>query len=195
MTTLNKQSRHYSISRFITWFLVLAYSVWLIYRAGSGAVGPDVAEYLATQTGEATIYLLLLTLSITPYVKFSKRTRFARLRRHLGLASFFMAFLHVLSYLGLFVVFDWAAIEDDLTKRPYIIVGFIAFVTMAMLAVTSNRFSQIKLKQRWKKLHRLVYVIAVLSLLHIWWQVRSDFYYPLIYSMIFAWLMLLRYRY
>jgi sulfoxide reductase heme-binding subunit YedZ len=136
--------------------------------------------------------ILLCTLAVTPVRKFSGLTWLIRFRRLLGLFAFFYGVLHFTIYLvdkGL----DWQLISGDLTKRPFIIVGFIAFVLMIPLAVTSTGWSIRKLGgKRWNLLHRLIYVSAVLAIIHFWWKVKADHSEPATYGTILAVLLLAR---
>jgi sulfoxide reductase heme-binding subunit YedZ len=111
---------------------------------------------------------------MTPLQRMSGWPGFISVRRQLGLWCFTYVALHMLAYSFFILGFDWAQLGVELVKRPYIIVGALGFVGLLMLAVTSNRYSQRRLGSRWKKLHRLVYVILGLGLLHMLWIVRAD---------------------
>ncbi|TPE47415.1 sulfoxide reductase heme-binding subunit YedZ [Maribrevibacterium harenarium] len=128
-----------------------------------------------TWTGVWTIVMLFLTLVVSPLSKRIRRVNLLKCRQGLGLASFCYAFLHLLAYLFLHAGLDATWVVEDLTEKPYIIFGWLAFGGYVLLASTSNRVAKRKLKQRWKSLHRAVYLIALLSLLHLWWQIRADY--------------------
>ena len=117
----------------------------------------------------------------------------AKYRRMLGLYSFFYAMLHLLAFATFIVGWDIEYLIVEVTKRPYAIVGFIAILLLVPLAVTSTKRMQQRLKKRWLILHKLIYVISILALLHIVWQIRSDFFEALVYGLLLCWL--LGYRY
>jgi len=135
---------------------------------------------------------LLLSLSITPLRHLTQQAWLIAVRRLLGLWMFAYACLHVTTYLWLDYQFDWADIVKDIVKHPYVLVGAAALLLTLPLAVTSNQRAIKALKQRWKILHKLVYVIGVLVLLHFWWLVKKDVTEPVIYSLVFALLIALR---
>ena len=134
------------------------------------------------ETGEWTLRFLLLTLMITPLRRLSGKSWLIKLRRMLGLYAFFYACLHFITYIWFDHYFDWVEIIKDIPKRPFITVGFSAFVLLIPLAVTSTNKMMRRLKKNWVKLHRLVYVIAVLGVLHFLWLVKADTLEPLIYA-------------
>lgn len=164
--------------------------VWLVYRVVINDLGVEPGKTVLEYLGETAISFLLITLSITPLKKKLGIGVFVRYRRMLGLYCLFYACLHVVSY-GLFIV-DWYDFFGSLYKRPYVIVGALAFSILIALGVTSPKAMVRKLGKSWKKLHRLVYVAALLVVVHVWWQSRSDFTEPLIYLVIFLVLMLAR---
>ena len=143
-------------------------------------------------TGEWALRFLLLTLAITPLRKFTRINSFIRYRRMLGLFAFFYASLHFLTYLILDQFFDWQEIIKDIVERPYITVGFVAFVLLIPLAITSTKKMVSRLGSRWQKLHKLVYLIGILAILHFLWLVKADLLEPLIYSIVLATLLVLR---
>jgi sulfoxide reductase heme-binding subunit YedZ len=109
-----------------------------------------------------------------------------RLRRMLGLFAFFYAVLHVVVYLWLDRQLSWAEIVVDITERPYITLGFVAFVILSVLAATSPRAVVRRLGRNWKRLHRAVYAAAVLGVLHFWWLVKADITEPAVYAVALA---------
>lgn len=177
----------------MTFFLVallpLARLVWLGVTDGLGA---NPVEFVIHSLGTWTLVGLLVTLSVTPVRLITGIKWPLQLRRMMGLFTFFYATLHFLSYAGLDQWFDWAAITKDIAKHPYVLVGFTAFVLMAPLAATSNQAAIRKLRQRWQTLHRLVYPIAILGVLHYWWLVKKDIREPLIYAIVLAVLLIIR---
>jgi sulfoxide reductase heme-binding subunit YedZ len=144
--------------------------------------------------GRWALNFLLLTLTITPLVALTGRREWLRLRRMLGLFAFAYALLHFLVYLLLDQSLDLRAVIADIAKRPYITIGFTALVLLVPLAATSTAAMMRKLGRRWQKLHRLVYVIAVLGVWHFYWQVKADVRQPLIYAALLALLFALRWR-
>jgi sulfoxide reductase heme-binding subunit YedZ len=164
----------------------------LIARGASGALGPNPVEAITHFTGDWTLRLLLVTLAITPLRRLTAQVWLVRYRRMLGLFSFFYAVLHFTTYLWLDRFFDLGTIAEDVLKRPYITVGFAAFVLMVPLAITSTQGWIRRLGRRWKRLHRAVYAIGVLGVLHYLWLVKADLLEPAIYGGILAVLLGLR---
>ena len=173
----------------------IAAAVWPVfwlYEAWSLALGPDPGKVLVDRLGLGTLILLLVTLCMTPMQKLTGWAGWIAVRRQLGLWCFAYAVLHLCAYLAFVLGFDWSQLGVELRKRPYIIVGSLGFLCLLVLAVTSNRYSQRRLGGRWKKLHRLVYVILGLGLLHMLWIVRADLKEWSIYAFIGICLLLLR---
>ena len=167
----------------------LAYSaIWNI-----DALGANPAEFITRSVGDWTLRFLLLTLAVTPVRKLLGWSWLARLRRMLGLYTFFYAVVHFCCYIAFDHVFEVAEIVKDVLDRPFITLGFIALLLLMPLAVTStNRMVKRLGAQRWIALHRLVYVIALLGVTHFWMMVKRDITEPAIYAMILA--LLLGYR-
>ncbi|GLS06079.1 protein-methionine-sulfoxide reductase heme-binding subunit MsrQ [Chitiniphilus shinanonensis] len=178
--------RYLKIALFLLCLGPLAWTAWHL----PAAVNP--VEYLTHQTGLWALILLLITLSITPLRRITGRNELLRLRRMLGLFAFFHACLHFLVWLGLDHLFDLAAMWHDVLKRPFITVGFSALVLMIPLAATSTDAMMRRLKRNWARLHRLVYAVAVLAVLHFWWLVKRDVTEPAIYGAILAILLVWR---
>ncbi|WP_110947278.1 protein-methionine-sulfoxide reductase heme-binding subunit MsrQ [Pseudomonas bohemica] len=183
--------------RYLLWRLAVFLAVcvapvmWL-HQAWILDLGPDPGKVLVDRFGLGTLVLLLITLAMTPLQRISGWAGWVLVRRQLGLWCFTYALLHMLGY-GFFILgFDWAQLGVELVERPYIIVGSIAFLCLLALAVTSNRYSQRRLGARWKKLHRLSYLILGLGLLHFLWIVRADLKEWAIYAGIGAFLLILR---
>jgi len=173
---------------FLICLLPLAQLLW--HALLGHAVNP--IEDLTRGLGTWTLRFLLLTLCVSPLRALGAPGWLLRLRRMLGLYAFFYACLHLLTYLWLDQFFDWAAIVRDIVKRPFITVGMLAFGLLLPLAITSTDGWIRRLKRNWGKLHRLVYVIAPLGVLHYLWLVKRDLQSPLIYAAILAVLLLWR---
>lgn len=174
---------------FVVFLIPLA---WLVWGAISDTLGANPVEVLTRETGNWVLRFLLITLSITPARKVLNWLWLIKLRRMLGLFVFFYAVIHFLTYIWLDQFFDLNEIIKDIIKRPFITVGFTAFVLLIPLALTSNKMMIRRLKKNWEKLHKLIYVIAVLGVLHFVWLVKADYLQPIIYGLIL--LALLFYR-
>lgn len=165
--------------------------LWL-YQAWIFALGPDPGKVLVDRLGLGTLILLLITLAMTPLQRMTGWPGWIAVRRQLGLWCFAYVVMHMSGYAVFILGLDWAQLGTELIKRPYIIVGSLAFLCLLALSVTSNRYSQRRLGARWKKLHRLIYVILGLGLLHMLWIVRADLKEWALYASIGAVLLLLR---
>ena len=177
----------------VAWIKITVFLLALVPLAklGIGAyfdnLGANPIEKITRSTGYWTLTFLLITLTITPLRKFSSCNWLMRLRRMLGLFVFFYASLHFLTYLVLDQFFDWASIVNDITKRPYITVGFPAFILLIPLAITSNnRIIKMMGGKRWLWLHRLTYIIAVGGVVHYWWLVKKDLTNPLTFALLLS---------
>lgn len=173
----------------------LAFAAALVPLAMLGAglvfypdwLGANPAEFITRSTGDWTLRFLLLTLAVTPLRKITGWHALARYRRVLGLFAFFYAAVHLSSYLAFDHAFDALAIVRDIVKRPFITVGFATLVLMAPLAATSTNAMVKRLGgRRWTALHRIVYLIAPLGVLHFWWMVKRDVTEPAIYAVVLA---------
>jgi methionine sulfoxide reductase heme-binding subunit len=164
----------------------------LAYDAVMGSLGIDPVATLTHATGDWTLRFLLITLTVTPLRKITGHNWLIKLRRMFGLFTFFYALLHFTTYIWFDQYFDWVAILKDIPKRPFITVGFSAFVLLIPLALTSTNKMMKRLKRNWSKLHKLIYVIAVLGVLHFLWLVKADTREPLIYASILLALLLYR---
>jgi len=162
------------------------------FNLAGQSLGANPIEELLHQLGLWGLRFLLLTLAITPLRQLSGKTWLLQLRRMLGLFSFFYILLHFLSYAILDQGLSYIAIIEDIIERPYITLGMTALLMLIPLAITSTNGWMRRLGRRWKKLHRLVYVIAVLGVWHFFWQVKLDTREPLIYAGILS--VLLGYR-
>jgi len=177
------------ISVFIT---TAVWPLFWLYEALMNSLGPDPGKVLVDRLGLGTLILLLITLSMTPLQKLTGWAGWIAVRRQLGLWCFAYVVLHLSGYAAFILGFDWSQLGVELSKRPYIIVGALGFLGLLALAVTSNRYSQRRLGVHWKKLHRLVYLILGLGLLHMLWIVRADLKEWAIYAFIGALLLVLR---
>jgi sulfoxide reductase heme-binding subunit YedZ len=164
---------------------------WL-YRAVFSLLGPDPGKVLVDNLGLGALILLLITLGMTPLQQLTRWGGWIAVRRQLGLWCFAYAALHLSCYVLFIAGLRLDLVLRDLSERPYIIVGALAFVGLLVLAVTSNRFSIRKLGRKWKALHRLVYAILLLALLHMLWVVRADLGEWLAYALIGGALLLMR---
>jgi len=176
----------------LLFFVCLAPFLALVIGVFNNALGTNPVETLTHETGDWTLRFLLVTLAITPLRRLSGANWVIRLRRMFGLYAFFYACLHFLTYIWFDHYFDWAEIAADIPKRPFITVGFTAFVLLIPLAATSTNAMMRRLKKNWIKLHKLVYIIAVLGILHFLWLVKADIFEPMAYAAIL--LVLLGYR-
>ncbi len=174
--------------------LCLSPTLWLIWLAISNQLGANPVETLTHQSGLWTLRFLLLSLAITPLCTLTGWRFPKRLRRMLGLYTFFYALLHLLIYLildrGLFIADIW----EDIIERPYITVGFGTFVLLVPLAITSNNYFMRRMGKRWKQLHRLAYLCGFGGVVHYMWLVKADMLNPGIYLLIFLLLMLFRFK-
>lgn len=162
--------------------LPLARLAWLGLGDGLGA---NPIEFITRSTGTWTLVGLLATLAITPLRKLTGWNWLIRLRRMLGLFAFFYACLHFTTYIWLDQFFDLPGVVRDVVKRPFITVGFTAFLLLIPLAVTSTHAMVKRMGARnWQRLHRLVYAIAILGVVHYWWLVKKDVTQPLIYAVV-----------
>ena len=174
---------------FIICLLPLASLIWAGFH---DALGANPIEKITHFTGGWALRLLWITLAITPLRKLFGWNSPLRLRRMLGLYAFFYACLHFLTYLVLDQFFDFEEILKDIFKRPYITIGFTAFVLLIPLAMTSTNKMTKQLGRRWKQLHQLIYIIAVCAILHFLWLVKADTLEPLIYAAILLGLFAIR---
>lgn len=170
----------------LVFFACLAPFGWLLYAAASGGLGPDPAEVIMHVSGEWALRILALTLAVLVLRELLGRPWPVRLRRMLGLFAFFYACLHLASFAHFYIGWRGALLLEEVVERPYITVGFLAWLLLLPLAVTSTRGLQRRLGKRWRQLHRLVYPAAVLACVHLVWQVRSDAAEALVYVLVFA---------
>ena len=177
--------------------LPLVTGAWQFFNDALGsnpddALGANPIEAITHHTGEWALRILLLTLAVSPIRRIFRFNSLIHFRRMLGLTCFLYVVAHFCIYIVLDQWFDFLAIIEDIKERPYITVGFLAFLLMVPLAVTSTDAMQRRLQSTWVKLHKLIYVIAVLAILHFWWLVKADLLEPMIYAAIL--IILLAYR-
>ena len=166
---------------------LLAWRIRLVWaEADIDALGPDPVAAIEHELGVWALRLLLLTLAVSPLRQLTGQAVLLQFRRMLGLYAFAYASLHLVAYLALDLRGWWTLVFEEIAKRPYITVGFAAWLLLVPLAVTSTRGWMRRLGRRWGQLHRLVYAIAVLAVLHFWWIVKSDYREPLLYAGILA---------
>ena len=165
----------------------------LIWGAWRDALGANPIEFIQNSLGTWTLNFLLITLAVSPLRKLSGWHWLLRLRRMLGLFAFAYALLHLFSYLWLDQFFDWQAIAKDILKRPFITVGMAAFILLVPLAATSSNAMIRRLGgRRWQRLHRSIYAISILAVLHYWWLVKRDVTLPAVYAVLLSLLLLVR---
>ena len=158
----------------------------LVFFGLTDRLGADPIRFITWSTGLWTLVFLCITLAVTPLRKLSGINALQRFRRMLGLYAFFYATLHFITYIWFEKWFDLAEIAKDIGKRPFITVGFAAFLLLIALAATSPRAVARKLGRRWQTLHRAVYAIGALAILHFWWMKagKHDFALPKLYGAI-----------
>jgi methionine sulfoxide reductase heme-binding subunit len=173
----------------IVFALALLPFTWLMYAAATNHLGANPAEHLVRSTGDWTLRFLCITLAITPLRVIGGIPTLARMRRMLGLFVYFYVVLHLLSYSWFDMGFDVADIAKDIAKRPFILVGFSGFLLLTPLAATSfNRAVRAMGARRWQTLHRAIYFIAGLGLLHFFWMraAKRNFAEVAVYAAIIA---------
>ena len=177
-------------------YLIFIASLWPILSIGidifENNLGANPVEFVERHFGKWTLIFLCLTLSMTPLRKLTKINQWILYRRMLGLFVFFYASVHLLCYLGLDYQFEWMDIKNDIIKHRYVLVGFLGWIFLLPLAITSSDKMIRRLKAYWKRLHRLIYVIAILGVLHFLWLVKKDITEPLLYAAIIFLLFILR---
>ena len=165
----------------------------LAWKGFHDGLGANPIEVITHSTGDWTLILILATLSITPLRRLTRQYWLIGIRRMIGLFAFFYAFLHFLTYIWLDKFFDFHEMLKDIAKRPFITVGFSAFVLLIPLALTSTAWSIRRLGgKNWQRLHRLIYATAILGVIHYLWLVKADKRKPLEYGFVLALLLLYR---
>ena len=165
---------------------------FIIYQIITNQLGPEPIKDITHHTGKWTLYFIVITLAMTPLKKITKLNIWINYRRMFGLFIFFYASVHLMTYVGLDYRFDIASIGDDIIKKKFIFIGFSAWLLLIPLTLTSNKRMIKILKDKWKKLHRLIYLISLFGAIHYLWLVKRDLTEPLIFLAII--LILLSFR-
>jgi len=158
----------------------------LVYGAFARSLGANPIETITRSTGCWTLFLLMATLSVTPVRRWTSANWLLKLLRMLGLFAFFYASVHLTTFVWFDHWFDVAEILKDVVKRPFVTVGFAAYLLLLPLALTSTNKMVRRLGRNWQRLHRLVYLVAVLGVVHFWWLVKRDVTEPLLFALVLA---------
>ncbi len=193
MQPKSEQIKWIKVAAFVACLVPLGHLVWQGFR---NRLGANPVEYITHSTGWWTLAFVLITLCVTPLRRIAGQPWLLRLRRMLGLFAFFYATLHFVTYIWLDQAFDWKDIVKDIGKRPFIMLGFAAFVLLIPLAVTStNKMVKRLGARRWKWLHRLIYGLSALGVAHFWWLVKKDTTEPFAFAVLLAALLIVRLLY
>lgn len=184
--------KQFGLFKAFVFLLCLVPFLRLFVLALQDDLSANPVEFVERATGFWTLFILLLTLSLTPFRLLTGIVWPIQLRRMTGLFMYFYSCLHITTYLCLDHSLFWPEISHDILKHPYVLVGFAAFLFTTSLAITSNNFMIRKLGRRWKQLHRLVYLIGILGVVHFWWLVKKDIRVPLLYGSILLALLAIR---
>ncbi len=182
----------WTCTKIAVFFTALAPFFWMVWDAVQDNLGPDPIEILHFRSGDWTLRFLMITLACTPLKLLFNWTFQLRFRRMLGLFAFFYATIHLSVYLVLDLSFSWEQMLEDVPKSPYVLVGLAAYILLLPLALTSTRKMVQRLGRNWKKLHRLIYLIAILGVIHFFWLVKADLSEPLTYAAILTLLLSIR---
>lgn len=166
---------------FVLCALPLLSIVWAAFEIGGATLGTNPVEKIQDTFGQWGLRFLVITLAVTPVRDWFGQPWLVQLRRMLGLYAFFYVLMHFLTWLLLDQGLYWSGIVEDISKRPFITIGFTALLLLIPLAVTSTNKMMRRLGKRWKSLHRLIYAIGLLAVWHYYWQVKADTTEPLIY--------------
>ncbi len=180
MATLAGARRGVVAAKVGVWLVALAPTAWLVAALFGRTLGVNPTETIILVEGRWALGFLIATLAVTPLRRLLRWNRIIQFRRLLGLFAFFHACVHVVAYVGLDHLFDLSVIVEDVLERRYITAGFASLVLMVPLAVTSTKGWIRRLGRRWRRLHRLAYVAAALGVLHFYWKVRADTFWPLV---------------
>ena len=167
----------------------------ILYKTIFNKLGPEPVKEITHLTGEWTLLFIIFTLSMSPLKKITKLNIWISFRRMLGLFLFFYATLHMLTYVVIDYRLDLQSISKDIFTKRFIFVGFAAWLLLTPLALTSSKKAMMFLKDKWKKIHRLIYIIAILGVVHFIWLVKKDLTEPLIYMAIILILLLFRFKF
>ena len=186
--------QHITVIKAIIHLASLGFVATLIYQTLTGGLGADPVQGLSHFTGKAALNTLMATLLISPLVRWLRQGALVRVRRLVGLYSFFWAALHLLIYLALDLGFNWSLLASEITSRPYLTIGAISWLILLALAVTSTQGMQRRLGPRWQKLHNWVYLALLLAPVHYYWSVKSGLTEPTLYILAAVGLLALRYK-
>ena len=189
------KKQHLIFVKVAIWIFALIPLARLFWLGVHDDLGANPVEFVERSTGTWGLIFLLTTLSMTPIRLLTGQVWQIQLRRLFGLWMFFYACLHITTYIWLDYSFLWADILKDIIKHPYVIVGFSAFVLTIPLAATSNSYMIKRLKKNWKRLHQVIYLIAMLAILHFWWLVKKDVTEPFYYAAVLILLLGIRLYY
>ena len=176
----------------VLWVVCLAPALSLAIAALTDGLGANPIEEITHRTGWWALFLLTVTLSITPLRRVAGKPGWVRYRRLVGLFAFFYATLHFLTYLVLDQFFGWSYIIEDIAERPFITLGFATWLLLVALAVTSTTGWIRRLRRNWQRLHRLVYVAALGGGVHFLWKVKADTREPIVFLAVIIALLLVR---
>ncbi len=190
---MNKK-RRVLLLKGLVWLLGLAPAVWLVWRGFTDRLGANAIEEVLHRLGDTSLIALLVALSITPVRRLTGWNILAPLRRPIGLFAFFYLTTHFLWYAVIDEGLAFEFIIEDVIERPYILAGFTGWLLLIPLAITSTKGWIRRLKKNWQKLHRLVYVSTSLGVLHFYWQVKADTYWPIVATIVLVVLLLFRVR-
>ena len=169
--------------------------LFIFYKIYFNKLGPEPVKEITHHTGEWTLIFIVLTLTMTPLKIITNLSIWISFRRMLGLFVFFYATLHMLTYVVIDYRLDFNSISKDILTKKFIFVGFTAWLLLLPLVLTSSKKAVIFLKDKWKKLHKLIYIIAILGVVHFIWLVKKDLTEPLIYAVIILILLLFRFKF
>ncbi|WP_318450287.1 protein-methionine-sulfoxide reductase heme-binding subunit MsrQ [Photobacterium leiognathi] len=191
MASTSTNNRKFKLKpQHITWLKVLIHAISLLFVAiliiqtFNGGFGADPVKGIEHYTGKAALNTLFIALLISPIARWGKQAALIKVRRVLGLYSFFWALLHLTIYVSLDLGFDWALIGEEIIQRPYLAIGAVSWVILLLLTLTSTQKIQRKLGTRWQQLHNWVYIALLLSPIHYLWSVKSGITEPVIYLII-----------
>ena len=173
-------------------FLSLLPILIIFYQIIFNQLGPEPVKEITHVTGNWPLRFIIITLAMTPLQKFTKLNFWITYRRMFGLFVFFYASAHMMTYVGIDYRFDWSSIGDDIVKKKFIFAGFLAWLLLVPLALTSSKRMIRLLRDKWKKLHKLIYIISLLGIIHYLWLVKVVTVEPLIYLIIIVILLTLR---
>ena len=178
--------------KILIFFLSLLPIFIIFYQIAFNQLGPEPVKEITHVTGQWTLRFIIITLAMTPLQKITKLNFWISYRRMFGLFVFFYASAHMMTYVGIDYRFNWSSISDDIIKKKFIFAGFLAWLLLVPLALTSSKRMIRLLKDKWKKLHKLIYIISLLGITHYMWLVKVVTAEPLIYLIIIVILLTLR---